>query len=112
MKFTRRTFAKNILFSAAALLTVGFSASAQAAINVVATIPELGAITKEVGGGNVSVYTIARPNRDYHQIEPRPSDVSRVANARLIVCTGMQFEGWMDALTRATGNTALMGNGS
>ena len=111
MKITRRIFNKNLLV-AAALLAVGFTSRAQAAIDVVATIPELGAIAKEVGGDNVSVYTIAKVNRDLHTIEPRPSDVSRVANAHLIIRTGMQLETWMDALTRATGNSNLMSGGA
>lgn len=112
MKITRRTFTKSLFLAAATLMAGGFAQGAQAAISVVATLPELGAITKEVGGADVSVYTIARPNRDYHQIEPRPSDVSRVSRARLVVRTGMQFEGWMDALANATGNSGLMGNGA
>ena len=78
---------------------------------MVATLPEIASITKEVGGDNVSVYTVARANRDYHTIEPRPSDVTRVAQAKLLVRTGMQFEMWMDALTNATGNRSLMSGG-
>ncbi len=111
MKLTRRIFSKNLILAGAALL-VGSVAQAQAAISVVATIPELAAITREVGGAKVSVYTIAKANRDYHQIEPRPSDVSRVSQAKLLVRTGMQFEMWMDALANATGNQNLMGNGA
>ena len=61
MKITRRIFNKKLLV-AAALLAVGFTSRAQAAIDVVATIPELGAIAKDVGGDNVSVYTIAKVN--------------------------------------------------
>ncbi len=112
MQTTRRTFAKTVFMAAATLLLGGMAQSAQAAIPVVATLPELAAITREVGGADVSVYSVARPNRDYHQIEPRPSDVSRVAQAKLIVRTGMQFEMWMDSLANATGNSSLMPNGA
>ena len=112
MKITRRIFTRSLFFAAATLMTGGLAQSAQAAISVVATLPELAAITREVGGANVSVYTIARANREYHQIEPRPSDVSRVSRAKLVVRTGMQFEMWMDALSNATGNSSLMGNGA
>ena len=112
MKTTRRKFTKNLILAAATLLVGGVAQSAQAAIPVVATLPELAAITKEVGGANVSVYSIAKVNRDYHKIEPRPSDVSRVSQAKLIVRTGMQFEMWMDSLANATGNSRFMGNGA
>lgn len=112
MKTTRRIFTKNLIFAAVALAFGGIAQSAQAAISVVATLPELGAITKEVGGSNVSVYTIARVNRDYHTIEARPSDVMRVSQAKLLVKTGMQFESWITALTNATGNRSLMAGGA
>lgn len=111
-KITRRLAVKRVASTFVALSVGVFARGAQAAIPVVATLPELGAITKEVGGTNVSVYTIARANRDYHQVEPRPSDVSRVSQAKLIVRTGMQFEMWMDALSNATGNSGLMANGA
>lgn len=110
-QFTRRKAVSIFVLGAIALASNTFAHSAQAAINVVATIPELAAISKEVGGDNVSVYSIAKPNRDYHQIEARPSDVTRVANAELLVRTGMQFEMWADALANATGNRSLMSGG-
>ncbi len=81
--------------------------SARAATEVVASTPELAAITKAVGGGNVSVYSIAKPNQDYHAIEPRPSDVSRIARADLIVRSGLSLDIWMDSLMNAAGNGNL-----
>ena len=50
---------------------------AHATKSVVAATPELADITRSVGGNLVSVYSIAKPNQDYHMIEPRPSDVIR-----------------------------------
>lgn len=97
---------------AAFLGTVALAAPAHAAIKVVATLPELACITKAVGGDKVDVYSVARPGRDYHTIEPRPSDVSRTAGAKLLVRTGMQFEMWMDSLANATGQRNLMAGGS
>lgn len=80
------------------------TARAKAAIDVVATLPELASITREVGGNKVSVYSVAKPNRDYHTIEPRPSDVQRVARAHLVVRTGMKLEMWMDSIINAARN--------
>jgi hypothetical protein len=65
------------------------SQTAQADVNVVASIPELGAIAKELGGDKVSVYSVARPNSDYHAVEARPSDVARVGRAGLVIRTGL-----------------------
>ena len=86
--------------------------SAHAATNVVAATPELAAITKAVGGADVSVYSIAKPNQDYHTIEPRPSDVARIAGAKLVVRTGLSLDMWMDSLLNAAGNGTLNRGGS
>lgn len=95
-----------------ALAAVAFSSSARAATDVVASIPELGAIAKAVGGSQVSVYSVARPNQDYHSIEPRPSDVARIANAELVVRSGLSLDMWMDALMNAAGKSRLNRGGS
>jgi len=78
--------------------------SAFAAIDVVAATPELADIVKQVGGDRVSVYSIAKPNQDYHVIDPRPSDVSRIARAELVVRIGMDLDMWLDSLLNAASN--------
>jgi ABC-type Zn uptake system ZnuABC Zn-binding protein ZnuA len=85
---------------------------AHATLQVVAAVPELAAITSQVGGNLVSVYSIAKPNQDYHMIEPRPSDVSRIAKAGLVVRIGMDLDLWMDALINASGNRKVARGGT
>lgn len=105
-KSTRRAF----LLGSALMLSATLLASAkpaQAKINVITSLPELAAITREVGGDNVSVGSIARPNNDYHRYEALPSDVARVSRAKLVVATGMSFELWMSALLNAAGRSNL-----
>lgn len=87
----------------AILAAIGI-APAAAAIKVVAATPELADITKQVGGDKVAVYSVAKPNQDYHMIEPRPSDVSKIARARMVVRIGMDLDMWMDSLINAAGN--------
>ena len=82
-----------------------------AAISVVAATPELADITKQVGGDKVSVYSIAKPNQDYHMIEPRPSDVSKIARADLVVRIGLDLDMWLDALSNAAGNPKVRKGG-
>lgn len=86
--------------------------SAHAATNVVASLPELAAIAKAVGGADVTVYSVAKPNQDYHSVEPRPSDVSRIARAKLVIRSGLSLDGWMDSLLNAAGNGRLNRGGS
>jgi zinc/manganese transport system substrate-binding protein len=90
-----------------ALLIIVLASSAMAAINVIASTPELADITKQVGGNKVSVYSIAKPNQDYHMIEPRPSDVSKIRRAGMVVRIGLDLDLWLDALMNAAGNTKV-----
>ncbi len=78
-----------------------------AAIEVVAATPELADITRQIGGDKVSVYSIAKPNQDYHRIEARPSDVSRIARADMVLRVGLDLELWLDALLNAAGNSQV-----
>lgn len=84
---------------------------ASAAVNVVAATPELADIAKQIGGDNASVYSIAKPNQDYHMIEPRPSDVARIARAHLVVRTGLGLDLWIDSLVNAAGNPRVLRGG-
>lgn len=85
---------------------------AQATLDVVAATPELADIAREVGGNLVSVYSIAKPNQDYHMIEARPSDVSRVAKADMIVRIGLDLDLWFDSLLNAAGNRKVARGGA
>lgn len=85
---------------------------AHAALDVVAATPELASITREVGGSLVSTYSIAKPNQDYHMIDPKPSDVSRVAKAELIVRVGLDLDLWFDALINSSGNRKVARGGA
>ncbi|HEX9998804.1 MAG TPA: metal ABC transporter substrate-binding protein [Abditibacterium sp.] len=103
----------SLSLSALSILSALFlSKPAHAVTDVVTSLPELAAIAKAVGGNEISVYSVAKPNQDYHSIEPRPSDVSRIARADLIVRSGLSFDMWMDSLMNAAGNGKLNRGGS
>jgi ABC-type Zn uptake system ZnuABC Zn-binding protein ZnuA len=85
---------------------------ASAALQVVAATPELADIARQVGGNKVSVYSIAKPNQDYHMIEARPSDVAKIGHADLVVRVGMDLDLWLDALINAAGNQRVGRGGS
>jgi zinc/manganese transport system substrate-binding protein len=100
---------KTILALCAALFVMR---PAQAAVDVVASIPELAAIAREVGGSKVAVSSIAQPDTDYHRVEPRPSLVQKIARADLVVRSGLGLDGWVDALMNAAGNAKLNRGGA
>ncbi len=109
--------AKNTLpfvaaLSALALATLAATRPASAAVNVVTTTPELAAIAREVGGGLVSIQSLAKPDQDYHKIEARPSDVVKVARADVFVKLGMDLDQWADALIGSARNARVASGGA
>ena len=90
------------LFAFAALAAFATAGRpARAATDVVTTTPELAAIAREVGGGLVSVQSLAKPDQNYHKIEARPTDVVKVARADVFVKLGMGLDQWAE-LTRGS----------
>jgi zinc/manganese transport system substrate-binding protein len=98
--------------SIASLALLATVVPAHAAISVVVATPELADIARTVGGNKVSVYSIAKANQDYHMIEPRPSDVSRIAQADMVVRVGLDLDMWFDSLINASGNRLIARGGA
>jgi zinc/manganese transport system substrate-binding protein len=70
-----------------------------------ATTPEWGALTKELGGNKVNVYVATNAFQDAHRIDAKPSLVARARSADLIVAAGAQLEiGWLPVLLQESGN--------
>ena len=90
------------------LVAVAFSvwaAPALAALNVFATVPEWGALTEELGGDKVKVYTATNALQDPHHVEAKPSLIARARAADLVVATGAELEiGWLPLVTQQAGN--------
>lgn len=81
------------------------SAPAQAALNVFACEPEWASLARELGGDKVTVVSATTPDQDVHYIQARPSLISQVRRADLIICTGADLEvGWLPLLLRQGGN--------
>ena len=79
--------------------------TAQAAepLKVVASFSILGDIVREVGGADISLTTLVGPDGDAHGYEPTPSDAKKLADARVLVVNGLDFETWLPKLTKASG---------
>jgi zinc/manganese transport system substrate-binding protein len=89
-------------------LLLASSWPAAAALNVFACTPEWGALTRELGGDKVSVYTATTALQDAHRIEARPSLIARARNADLVVCTGAELEvGWLPLVQSQSGNARI-----
>lgn len=99
------------LVTAAAL--VGASRTAHADLDVVATVPDLAAITKEIGGAKVKVTALSLPTQDPHFVDAKPSLVLQLNKADLLVAVGLELEvGWLPALQTQARNPAILASGS
>jgi zinc/manganese transport system substrate-binding protein len=84
----------------AAISAMAGNARGAEKIPVVASFSILADLIAQVGGERVAVSALVGANADAHEFQPTPSDVRRLAGARLVVVNGMGFEGWMDRLAR------------
>jgi len=98
---------KNIIRLLSVLLaTAGLPASA--ALKVLATTPDWGALTQELGGDQVNVYVATTAMQDVHRVEAKPSLVARARSADLVVATGAELEvGWLPVLIQESGNARV-----
>jgi zinc/manganese transport system substrate-binding protein len=94
-----------LIRSACVLLLLAAALPANAALKVLATTPEWGALTTELGGDKVNVYTATSAFQDVHRIDAKPSLVARARSADLVVATGAELEiGWLPVLLQESGN--------
>ena len=95
------------LFLLGALAAV-LSLPAQAALNILATVPEWAALARELGGSRVTVNSATTGLQDPHRIEAKPSLIAKARAANLVVATGAELEiGWLPVVLRESGNRAI-----
>ena len=97
-----------IIRGALALLLITLALPSQAAVRVLATTADWGALTKELGGDRVDVYTATTAMQDVHRVEAKPSLVARARTADLLVSNGAELEvGWLPVLLQESGNPKI-----
>jgi len=85
---------------------------ASATVRVVTATTDFADITHWVGGDRVQVESLARGDQDLHHVDPRPSFVTKLANADLVVRIGMDLDMWMDSLLAAARNGKVREGGA
>lgn len=83
-------------------------AQAQERLDVVASFSILGDFVRNVGGDRVSVTTLVGPDGDAHVYTPAPADARKVADAKLVIVNGLDFEGWLSRLVKSSGKKATI----
>ena len=98
---------KSLLKLLSAILVLFFAVPAFAQsdkpIPVVATFSILGDMVKRIGGPHVALSTLVGPDGDTHVYQPTPADARAVSQAKLLFVNGLEFEGWIDRLVKASG---------
>ena len=97
--------------AAIALSCPAGAAEAAEKLRVVASLPDLKALTEAVGGDLVEVDTLARGDQNPHDLEVRPSLMVKLRRADLLVRNGVDGDPWVEPLVRGAGNARLMPGG-
>jgi zinc/manganese transport system substrate-binding protein len=99
---------KNMLAIAVALTSFASARPAAAALKVVTTTSDLGALAKEVGGDKVQVDSFAKGYQDPHFVEPKPSFILLANKADLLIVVGRELEiGWLPPLVTSSRNAKI-----
>ena len=80
---------------------------ALAQIKVVATTTTYGWVAKTIGGDHVTVFSIAEGDEDVHFVRPKPSFAEKLAQADLLITTGMDLELWLPGLMDKASNPRI-----
>jgi zinc/manganese transport system substrate-binding protein len=99
---------KNILAVAIAAASFASARPAAAALKVVTTTSDLGALAKEVGGDKVQVDSFAKGYQDPHFVEPKPSFILLANKADLLIVVGRELEiGWLPPIITSSRNPKI-----
>jgi zinc/manganese transport system substrate-binding protein len=85
-----------------------FHIAAHAKLVVVATLPDYGAVAREIGGDKVEVTTLAKATEDSHFVDARPSFVVKLRSADVLIEGGAELEiGWLPPLLQNARNAKI-----
>src|SRR6185369_2257361 len=80
-----------------------------AGLNVVATLPWIGSLARELGKDKVSVTTLVKPNQDPHMVEAKPSMILAGRKADIIMYNGLDLEiGYLPLILESAKNPKIV----
>ncbi|MEW6774659.1 MAG: metal ABC transporter substrate-binding protein [Bdellovibrionota bacterium] len=88
---------------------LGTAAAQASPLRICATVPDLGAIAREVGGAQVEVTVFAKGVEDPHFVEARPSFIKALSRCDLYLQVGLELEiGWAPLLLQSARNGKVL----
>ncbi len=83
--------------------------AALAAVNVVASTPDVAWLVQRVAGDNAKVQVLAPPGASYHHVEARPDYALKVARADVLCRIGLELEDpWLNKVVEKAANGKVM----
>jgi zinc/manganese transport system substrate-binding protein len=96
------------VLSAVLFVAISFAANADAApLRILAATNDLGAIARAVAGPSAEIKVVARPDRDPHTLEIRPSMMTMAAKADIYLALGLTLDLWSDGIIQGSRNAKL-----
>lgn len=85
------------------------SSPAFAALNVVATLPWIGSLARQIGGDRISVVTLVKPSQNPHYVEAKPSMIAAGRRADILMYNGLDLEiGYLPLILESSKNPRIM----
>jgi ABC-type Zn uptake system ZnuABC Zn-binding protein ZnuA len=84
---------------------------AQDRLQVVTTTTDLRSLAEAVGGDRIDAVSLVPPNMDAEEYQPKPQDVLRLKQARLLVRVGLDYDLWLDRLLAQAGRPEISRGG-
>jgi zinc/manganese transport system substrate-binding protein len=97
---------KKILFSLFLIFVAATPVFAE--VKVVATLPWIGSIAKEIGKDKIDVTTLVKPSQDPHYAEAKPSMILAARKADIIMYNGLDLEiGYLPRIIESSNNPKI-----
>ncbi|MBI5557247.1 MAG: zinc ABC transporter substrate-binding protein [Deltaproteobacteria bacterium] len=91
------------------LLTFTGASPAWAELNVVATLPWIGSLAKEIGQDKITVTTLVKPSQDPHLVEAKPSMILAGRKADILMYNGLDLEiGYLPLILESSRNPRIV----
>ncbi|MBI5633708.1 MAG: zinc ABC transporter substrate-binding protein [Nitrospirae bacterium] len=95
-------------FIYALLMLTIFSIPSFAEVNVVATLPWIGGVAKEIGKDKINVAVLVKSGQDPHFVEAKPSMIVAARNADIIMYNGLELEvGYLPLIITSSRNSKI-----
>ncbi len=101
----RKIITMAVAFTSA--MVVAVQAQSDPVLRVVTSLPDYGFIAESIGGDRVDVEAIVLGDQDAHFIRPKPSFVTLVRSADVLISTGLDLELWMPTVVNKSGNSRV-----